>query len=167
VRLTPPALTRRDLAAGVDPVNGGCLLCGIGAVEVTSQQVSRAGGVAVATMDAWTLRAACDLTQLGGRKRGLTRLRGYTCPTCSEAVEWAGSVGPSAIERSLVVTLGLGLHWTGDRTLTRTPAWGALVAGAQRIGLPTLIPNDQPWQHLGDLSALRDRLAAGLLGVAQ
>lgn len=160
VRLAPPALTRADLPSGVTPVNGGCLLCGVGAVEMSSQAVSRAGGRAAAAADVWTLRPVCDTRALGGR--GPQRLRGYTCPACTEAVNRAGALGPSAVDRAVVEVLGLGLHWGDDRAMGRVPGWGALVSVALRRGHPTPAPNGTPWAHLGDLDSLRDGLAQEL-----
>lgn len=161
VRLAPPALSRDDLAGGVQPVSGGCMLCGVATVEVPARALRRAGGAAAAAADVWSLRPKCDPHQIGGRMSP-NDVRGHTCPDCTAALDHVGCIGPSAIERALVVVLGLDRHWSEFSAMGRVPAWGALVDDAQRRGKPTPAPNETPWAHLGDLSAVRHRVALDL-----
>jgi hypothetical protein len=72
-------------------------------------------------------------------------------------------MGPSALERALVAHLApqgipkLGYGITVDGLV----GWGVLVARAQQgnpSSQPAPKPNTSPWEHLGDLSAIRQQL---------
>ncbi len=58
-------------------------------------------------------------------------------PDCDDAAMAAGSLGPSALERALVTSLGLAGRWSdGDNALRGLRGWGALYADAERVGSP-------------------------------
>lgn len=144
VRVVPPPLA---LGRDEQPVGTGCLLCGVGSVAVDRRDTAARP---------WAVRSAYA-DQIGARRS--TRLRGHTCPACTEAVERDGALGPSAVERALYVHLDLA-HLNHAPWLSGPLAWGALTADARRRGEPDPQPNGTPWAHLGDLAALRERIVS-------
>lgn len=153
IRLTPPPVDSRALLRDVQPIGGGCLMCGVGAVTADT-----------ATADeVWSLRPACSPGMLGGRPSP-ARVCGYTCPDCTEALDREGVMGPSAMDRALLTALGINT-WTDHTMLRGLTGWGGLVADTRRRELPDPPPNQEPWAHLGDLSELHKRLTRAL-GVA-
>lgn len=115
----------------------GCLLCGVGAVLAMP---SRSGEV-------WTAENV-STGVLGGRLSA-ERVDGYTCPTCSRAVDEAGSLGATAMERSIVLHLGV------QRLSMTVPKLVGLIGWAALGGEP----NDESWSHLRSLVELRGALA--------
>lgn len=161
VNLTPPA--RLMARPGTVVLTSACLLCGVGSIERPALAVARDGGREAAALKVWEVRTTAP-DALGAR-RSPASLAGWTCPPCSEACHWAGAVGPSAMERALLVALGLtGRHWPTSATMPGLIGWGALAADAARRGQPIPAPNPTPWAHLGDLDTLRSRLGHDLGG---
>lgn len=117
------------------PEGGGCLLCGVGAVLALP---SRAHTV-------WTARTVTP-SSLGGR--GPERISGYLCPLCESAADAARSVGPSAMEGSLLAYLEVPRRAYAPVELRGLVGWGALHPAAE--------PNETPWQHMGSLERFRD-----------
>lgn len=138
VVVTPPPIDPDFIRRGDHAIPDGCLMCGVGRLAVP-----------VMAQNPWTLfPGGIGPHQLGGR-RSPTSLRGYACPNCQAAVNRVGSVGPTAMERSLVVALGVekswrpgaslngvsgGVDWSGtrcarsSRRLRRTPSPGDISA---------------------------------------
>lgn len=115
----------------------GCLLCGVKSVEAMY-------GV---RDEVWTAETISPRS-VGGSPSGAP-LVGYTCPTCSRAVERAGAAGATAMERALMMFLGYPEQLLSATELVGLRAW-AVVA-------PTK-PNRTPWDHM-DTRALRDQIA--------
>lgn len=161
VNLTPPA--RLMARPGTVVLTSACLLCGVGSIERPALAVARDGGREAAALKVWEVRTTAP-DALGAR-RSPASLAGWTCPPCSEACHWAGAVGPSAMERALLVALGLtGRHWPTSATMPGLIGWGALAADAARAGRPVPQPNPTAWAHLGDLDTVRSRLGHDLGG---
>lgn len=162
VDLAPPALTRDDLA-GTNPalpVQGGCLFCGVGTVTVPALAVARLGGTARAARDVWTLRRLAP-QYLGGLTSPVN-LAGHLCPPCNAAAEHVGALGPSALERALVVHLGAGGTWRDDAdTLAGLKGWGAVYSDTLRANCAPPQPNSTPWAHVPNLPGLARALGAG------
>lgn len=162
VRLSPPPFASPSSSGRSLAVPSGCILCGVGTVELPAATVARMGGRGEAAREVWTLRVAVPPHSLGGR-RSPNGIAGHTCPTCSAAVQHVGALGISAMERSLTVELDLAGKWTeGADALEGLIGFGALVSDAVRLGKPLPSPNKMPWQHLGDLDQLRAKLAPAL-----
>ncbi|MGR2751492.1 hypothetical protein [Agromyces arachidis] len=119
------------------PIGGGCMLCG---VETVSALPSQAAGL-------WT-PATASPTAIGGPPRP-ERLGGYLCPTCQQAREEIGAIGPTTMERSIM------LHFDVQRrSLTATELVG--LVGWLATGRDE--PNERPWQHVPNIEALADEL---------
>lgn len=162
VALVPPPVSVPSGTGRTLAVPSGCLLCGLASVSRPAVAVARAGGRANAAADVWTYRESISPESLGGRPAPV-RLAGHTCPVCTEALAYVGAVGPSALERSLLVALDLAGRWNESAdALAGAVGWGGLYADAIRRSTTPPEPNGTPWAHLGDLDALADRLAAGL-----
>ncbi|GAA6527955.1 hypothetical protein [Intrasporangium sp. DVR] len=158
VALAPPPIAPRDLPPGAQPLTSGCLLCGVATVARPALAVARDGGREAAARRVWTARPPVGPGPLGGRPSA-ARLVGYTCPTCTEALDHAGAVGPSAMERSLTRSLGVGGKWTeGADALGGLVGFGALAADALRAGTPAPQPNTAPWAHVPNLDAIAHAL---------
>ena len=86
-------------------------------------------------------------------------LIGHLCQTCDDAVAHTGSLGPSAMERALIMALvpeGVGKLAYDNFSMNGLVGWGVLSATSQAS------PNAEPWKHLGDLEELRRRLTPQL-----
>lgn len=119
------------------PIGGGCMLCG---VETVSALPSQAAGL-------WT-PATASPTALGGRPSP-ELLAGYLCPTCERAHEEIGAIGPTTMERSIM------LHFdVRRRSLTATELVG--LVGWLATGLDE--PNERAWQHVPNIDALAEEL---------
>jgi hypothetical protein len=145
VRLGPPA---SDAAPGAIRVEGGCLVCGVAAVEVPAAQVARWGGRDAAAREVWrpvTLTHRAD------------RISGHVYPPCASGREGGRLVGAGRG--------GAGLHQASGRHRPdpagsqaagpdhrRQPAaaapYGVAVAAAVTSGLAVPAPSEQPWGHL-------------------
>ena len=94
VKVPPPRIG--DLMAASSllvPIDGGCLICGVGQQSAPAVTVAREGLQNV-TRDLWTP------VQTGTTALGMSspqRLSGHLCRTCSDAVKHTGSMGPTAI----------------------------------------------------------------------
>lgn len=114
----------------------GCMLCGVAEVETLPSEVD----------SAWVGMSA-DSATIGGRPR-VDAIEGAVCPVCGAAIDWAGGVGPTAMERSVLVHLrAVGVM--GIEGVDGLRAWAVI---------PGLHPNAEPWQHV-DLSPVREYLA--------
>jgi hypothetical protein len=146
-RLSPPEGSDRP----------GCLLCGVGAVEVPAQRVARQG-VAAATRAVW-FPLVVSSNAIGGS--GGAPIRGHVCPPCADAVQAVGAVGPTALSRALAASLrsqGLSARAIAieyhdervargaERARSTLRGWGALP--------PTTPPSARPWAHLGRMEAV-------------
>jgi hypothetical protein len=72
-------------------------------------------------------------------------------------VDRVGSIGPTALERSLVEHLGAGLASQvrpGDELLSGLRGWSGLVAEAHRRGKPLPAPSRSRWAHVADPKGL-------------
>ena len=158
LRSAHAAVLRERVAAGAPPVDlsppgplAGCLVCGVASVRVTALEVARAGGREAAALGVWTGMRA--LPQALGGRPGPEPLSGDLCPACAAAVQAVGSVGPSAMERSLTAHLrATGREQEGSRLrsgeVSGLVTWGALVDAAQRRGQPAPEANSRPWDHV-------------------
>lgn len=131
------------------PDPGGCMLCGVGAVEMEATRVAVLGGVDGAATFAWTARFAVPSSIGGKALRG--RVDGYTCPTCERAVTDAGSFGVAAMGRSLAEHLdraGKPEQAKRIRSAVRLDELEGLVAHGVGGGPASR----EPWEHvrLGD-----------------
>ncbi|MCW2930446.1 MAG: hypothetical protein JWM19_1408 [Actinomycetia bacterium] len=126
----------------------GCLMCGVGHIEVPAVRVARMGGEKAAA-GLWH-RSSMALPS----PQGLQRHEGHVCPACRAAQDSAGSNGPSARGRALLdylISAGrqdeagkLRQALTADETVMAVlPAWCA-------TGRRTR-PSETPWKHLGTL----------------
>lgn len=129
-----------ETRAPVPCPSGGCLFCGLGSLPAKPSQAPQVW------QEVSTTRGS-----LGARRKRSQRVTGHLCPDCYQAREDAGAWGPTAIETAvfqyLVYTPGL------NRPELNAPAWGVLDDAE---------PNATPWEHLGDLDALRDELRSHL-----
>lgn len=120
-----------------DGAPAGCLLCGVGAVEMLPSEARRRG--------AW-IEAEADAVTIGGMNAPES-IDGYVCPTCDLAIDQARGVGMSAMRISVLDHLGVGGYSRTVSEVDGLVGWGALPRGTK--------PNAEPWQHV-DLTALRD-----------
>lgn len=148
---TAYAATLRDLLALSAPnvavrcPSGACLLCGVASVNRAAFEVARRGGVEETALAVWRSVNTAPVA-LGGH--GPNSITGHVCPACANAIDDAGSVGPSARGRAVVdhVRRTKG-HQRADRLRSllsddfppTLPGWGA-VPGAR--------PSAEPWAHL-------------------
>lgn len=131
------------------PDPGGCMLCGVGAVEMPATRVAVLGGVEGAATFAWTARSVVPSSIGGKALRG--RVDGYTCPTCERAVTEAGSFGIAAMGKSLAEHLdqaGKPEQAKRVRSAVRLDELSGLVAHGVGGGRSSR----EPWEHvrLGD-----------------
>jgi hypothetical protein len=113
--------------------------------------------------DLWTPKRA-GTKQLGG-ELSPNQLTGYLCRTCSDAVDHVHAMGPTALERALVTSIapsGVGKLDFGNFSMPGLIGFGAVVAEAHRRGESPPSPGIKPWQHLGDVDALSERLSVTL-----
>ncbi|KRB38825.1 hypothetical protein [Microbacterium sp. Root180] len=117
----------------------GCMLCGVGTVDVLPSLASHA----------WTAMEA-DAQAIGGRPTP-EPIEGAVCPRCDKAIDAAGGVGQSAMRASILDYLGANF---GPRWETAAPDFGvvgwAVLRGVQ--------PNATAWDHV-DLSPLSEEIA--------
>lgn len=114
-------------------IHRGCILCGI---ESIVSLPSKSGLL-------WTEQEVSP--QVVGGAPGTGWIRGYTCVVCSKAVTDAGSIGATAMERSIIRHLSVVQRSMARAELVGVVAWA--VTG--------VAPNEQPWEHLGDLEFVR------------
>ncbi|MGJ3507951.1 hypothetical protein [Enemella sp. A6] len=140
------AVARSRPAARIAPPDGGgCLFCGIGAVEMAAVTVSDLGGVAEVRSKVWRSVSAPPLL-IGGRVTA-PKIKGHTCPECSKALDSAGAMGHGAMQRSFVKAMQKAgraddlpaLVASGYQDLEGLVAWA--VSGNRK-------PNRKPWAHL-------------------
>lgn len=117
-------IARSAPARRVSAPSTACLMCGIASVLVSALDLAR--GVQV-----WWESGT-----------------GHLCPACSAAVEHVGALGPTAIERALI------LHLTG----TAPSGWGdvSLDGLVGWVALSTARPNSSPWEHVAGLDEIRE-----------
>lgn len=144
------AATLRDrLALSEPPVevacpSGGCLLCGVRAIERSAIEVTQRGGLAAVARAVW--RPVLTSVHALGR-RGPDQVSGHVCPACSEAITDAGGIGQHAIGNAVLAHVQ---HTRGETKARRLQSllmddfpmhllgWGALNAR----------PSGTPWFHL-------------------
>jgi hypothetical protein len=112
----------------------GCMLCGTGTVYALPKQA-----------DSVWVEMSADPEAIGGRPAPDT-LDGVLCPMCDRAVDAAGGIGFTAMQRSVLDHLGVAPHLRG---IAEFGTIGWAVTGRA--------PNAQPWAHL-DLSAVREEV---------
>lgn len=149
-----PVLSRRVAKVSspvrVGPSDGrGCLLCGVGQVELSAVHVADLGGVKSAQAHLWHPVTGVDPAAVGGRP-GADRVSGHLCGACDDARSSAGAFGHAAMAAAYVAHLkAAGRHqelatlagWERDPDIVHgLVAWGALVGRRE--------PNAEPWQHL-------------------
>ncbi|WP_353828217.1 hypothetical protein [Agromyces sp. SYSU T0242] len=130
------ARVERPLPYG-PPTGGGCMLCG---VETVSALPSQAAGL-------WT-PATVDPSAIGGR-RSPERVAGYLCPTCDRARSEVGSLGPTAMERSVMLHFALRRRSMTPTELVGLRGW--LVSGVDE-------PNERPWEHILNIEDVAEHL---------
>jgi hypothetical protein len=161
VKITPPRV-RDQASSAMIPIESGCLLCGVGTQSVPATQVAREGREYVAR-DLWTAKRTGTF-ELGGQ-RSPQQLSGWLCARCADACSSVGAMGPTALERALVMAVapqGLGILPYGNLAVPGLIGWGALCAEAHRRGEVPPEPNRTGWAHLPDLDALANRLRSAL-----
>lgn len=143
------ASLRDRLALSAPPVDvvcpsGGCLLCGVRAVERSAVEVNQRGGPAAAAIAVW--RPILTSVHALGR-RGPDQVSGHVCPACDKAIRDAGGIGQVAIGNAVLAHVQ---HTKGEAKARRLRSlleadyplhllgWGAL---NQR-------PSGSPWFHL-------------------
>lgn len=94
---------------GVPCPSGGCLLCGIGFLNVTAAQHRAAPNPSVML---WTPRTATP-SALGRQGAGL--VHGHLCPPCAEVVEDVGSLGPTSRDKPLTLHVRRTMPRRADR----------------------------------------------------
>ena len=148
VLVSPPDL---ETASAALTLTAGCLLCGVGSVRLPAATVLSFGGRRSAARGVW-LPLTTTPSSLGG-PASPDRIAGFACPSCADAVDLEGAVGPTAMERALIAHL----QATGredDATVLASvdvdglAGWGALRFVEQRAGRPPLPPNAVPWGHV-------------------
>ena len=167
VPIPPPRVTGdRGGASPVIPIEGGCMFCGVGHQTVAAVVVARAASRDQVARDLWTPKRA-ETAQLGGL-RSPQSLSGHLCKSCLSALEHAGAIGPTALERAVVTELAPSgvdkLGW-GQLRVDGLIGWSVLVARARQPPTqpkPEPKPNERPWEHLGDLAGLSKQLGAAL-----
>ncbi|MGR0219517.1 hypothetical protein [Agromyces sp. ZXT2-6] len=131
------ARVERPLRYG-PPIGGGCMLCGVGTISALPSQ---AAGL-------WT-PATASPTAIGGRPTP-ERLASYLCPTCERAREEIGAIGPTTMERSIMLHLDV-----RRRSLTATELVG--LVGWLASGVDE--PNARAWQHVPNIESLANELS--------
>lgn len=128
----------------------GCLFCGLGHLVLPAAQVQHLGGRAAVSRSLWTL-VLTHTDALGGQLSP-SRIEGYLCPRCNDAVQEEQSVGPTSLTRALLdaLTISDDLHTreTAEKLRTegadvRPVGWGALAARDSGR-----VPNIEPWEHM-------------------
>jgi hypothetical protein len=124
----------------------GCVMCGVGQVEVDRHRVATA----------WQ-RVSWSASALGAtRSRSEQTITGYVCPACARAAQDVGAVGPTALETALARSRAHRPNFEDDAPMMLDGLKGWAVADVDHT-----VPNAQPWDHvtnLGDLvPALRAR----------
>lgn len=156
--LTPPAPVQPSGFVQWQPVTAGCLMCGVAAVEMSAGKVARLGGIEQARAEVWRPTTA-SVDSLGGQ-RSPVRFVGHLCPLCTDAFEWCGAMGASAMERSIVAHIAATGRHDPERGFGGVVGYGALVADAHRRSLRIPTSGKEPWSHL-DLAPLRRALGVG------
>lgn len=119
---------RIETPRAVPPPSGrACLICGVGAVTALP---SRAHSI-------WQPRKF-KRSSLGG-PRGADQVAGHTCPTCTVAVQEAGAIGPTALERSFIAHKRLARKVHYPDPIDGLVAWAAAERDAA---------NEEPWEHM-------------------
>jgi len=147
VRLPPPEI---EEDSGAVPVSGGCLLCGVDAVALPASRVAVLGGREEAQREVWRRLTAASPASLGGV--GPDRITGHVCPACADALNWVGSIGPTAMKRALIEHLrAAGSEDEADRLregeIEGLVGWGALAYAAMRSG-SVMKSSSSRWGHL-------------------
>lgn len=124
------------------PVEGGCLLCGVGAVEVNALKVHRG------TAHPWQFHGSMSQSALGGPDS--RPVAGHLCAGCADAVRVHG-MGRTAVETSFAAAIegrdpGLaGLVRAGE---TQIRCWAGMVLHSRAAGQPSPPPNSVHWEHV-------------------
>lgn len=125
------------VAAGAPPVElappsgGGCAMCGLASISMSAAEVARLGGAEAARASVWT----------GGR-----------CRPCNDAVERAGAMGPTAIERAY-----LSSGYARGAALRRRIEAGELIV--RPWSGSGAAPSSEPWAHMAAEVARLDTMA--------
>ncbi|WP_062203969.1 hypothetical protein [Demequina salsinemoris] len=130
--------TERPMPTPCPVETAGCAMCGVGSVYAPPSQAEHV----------WT-PVTFTASALGGR-RSPERQSGHLCPTCQLAHEEVGSIGPTAMERSLILHLGVRRKSLTATELVGLKGWAAM---------PGIGPNEHPWHHIEDVEQLRESLA--------
>ena len=148
VPLTPPRW-KTPPPSGTVRIDG-CLLCGVRFVPMPAVRVVTEGGREKAARTVWTPKVTSPAAL--GVRVGPDQIEGYLCRECNAAVESAGSLGATAMEKAI------GKHLDGDAAerwragtaqgLLGLVGWGGVAYAGFRRGEPPPAANDTPWQHL-------------------
>ncbi|WP_413543671.1 hypothetical protein [Citricoccus nitrophenolicus] len=149
VELSPPPVdgaTRETVTAP------GCLLCGVGTVNIDARQVVALGGREVAAGKVWRPRAV-TAGALGGRRRSRDEVRGHVCPPCADALDTVGALGVTAMERALRLHLTATGRKEAARNVKEGETFGLvgfseLVFRAHLTGQHRPAANGEPWDHV-------------------
>lgn len=130
------------VAAGAPPVElappsgGGCAMCGLASVRVSAAEVARLGGAEAARASAWSA--------------------GSLCRPCADAVERAGAMGPTAIERAYLAS-GYARGAGGVTALRRRIEAGELTV--RPWSASGAAASSTPWAHMAAEVARLDAMA--------
>lgn len=131
-----------------------CALCGIGEVRVNAVKVLRTGGVEVAQRFEWRDVTVADVSTIGARvTEGYRKADLCLCRACAAATDSAGTVGRTAMERSLFTYMAATGNPDGNRAMVEggevpgLTSWASLAIAARAAGR-TLAPNAERWGHV-------------------
>lgn len=145
LKLAPPAAPDADLARG-------CLYCGVALLAVDGTEVVRVGGQETARTMAWRPISVATPSCIGA-PISPEPVKGWLCPRCALAIDEAGVVGQSSMEKALRQHLKDAKR-SGDLAsiagseLDVITSWAGLVLRQRRRNRPTPPANAQPWGHL-------------------
>jgi hypothetical protein len=156
VALRPP---EPEAGSAALRLSGACLLCGVGSVRLPAATVLALGGRRSAAHSVW-LPLTTTPASLGG-PGSAERIAGFACPSCFDAVDIEGAVGPSALERAFIEHLRSTGREDDAMKLVSVDVdglagWGVLAYVARRRGEPTLAANRVAWGHIRLTDCLRE-----------
>ncbi len=150
VRVPCPEAPDPDLAA--------CLLCGVGAVEVSAVDALKHGGLKAAEDLCWSALVVATPGVIGAPPSP-EAVRGWTCPACTQAIRDVGSVGHRACMQSLRTAakeqgnaaLDARLATVTDDGLDTIVSWAGVVLRRRGKGYAAPRPNRVAWAHVAQI----------------
>ncbi len=140
---------RDRLALAQPPVaircpTGGCVFCGLAAVERSAIEVARRGGVNAMSHAVWR-EVNTDPKALGSN--GPNRILAHACPACSAAIEEAGGIGWIARAVAVVNYLAPTEPKKAERLRSMLSETHPPLLPAWRV-VPEVRASVEPWEHL-------------------